>query len=377
MSAESASRDTLPLSSAAADGAVFDVRPCRSDPLCRLLKDRWNVSPLAAAILLISVTALNILFDVALGRPLSRVTDLADPEARLAAALYFILFPSTAYIAFRFYRQAETLFERLYRDGVISAPLDAYNRYLARLDRRYNSPLVAVATLEVVALLLGSGIAGAWHEEYAGRGIVTPLRILSDVSLALVNFAILIPFLIRAVLTAFALRRVLHWPVVIQPTHPDGCGGLGTVTAISVTMAVFLTIASSMNAMFALSESSEPSGPNFGMMVGFAMAVSPLIFLGVIYEAHRAMRRSREALLQQVDALARPHYQRLREGLAEGRLAPQEADDLARLDQVRALIHRFPTWPVNTEAAAQITLSVAVPLALVLLQIVLERIAGR
>src|ERR1051325_113446 len=95
---------------------VYNVQPCRSDPLFGALKDRWGLSPLAAAgLFLFFYLVLGFFFSWLSGTALPR-PGLAHAFVRDYSRLVFsgILIPVGAYLAMRFYQQTEAVFERLH-----------------------------------------------------------------------------------------------------------------------------------------------------------------------------------------------------------------------------------------------------------------------
>jgi hypothetical protein len=59
--------------------------------------------------------------------------------------------------------------------------------------------------------------------------------------------------------------------------------------------------------------------------------------------------------------------------LEQGELDGGVAEEIIRLNQLHDVIQRLPVWPTNTQILAQVLVSVAVPLGLLILQMVLDR----
>ncbi len=335
------------------------------------------MSPLAVAgLFLLLYLGGNFFFSWVSGTAFSGL-DLPFVRDSVAWILYGFLIPVGTLLALRFYTQAEVTFERLYTDGVVQAPLDEYNQFLERLHRRYNSAglhLLALALAVIVFsymtyenerdrlrswLDLDMGLGAIYHQVFGLIGWYSAHLVL-----------------LKAVITAQAVQRIFRWRVNIQPLHPDGCGGLRLITNICVTIALFTAVMGLAVVLFIMSSAllSGTSPSATPVMIAVALeALTPLIFFSCLYRAHRVMREDKESLLRQINQQVQPPYQTLRGRLGEGEVMHDAAEEILRLDGLHTFARRMPEWPVNTQTMAQVFLSVALPLALLILQFVLER----
>ena len=358
----------------AADGEthLYNVQPTRRDPLLHALKDRARLSPLAFAMAMLGFNSLQAFIDLVLLQISHELYfNIHSAASRTYYIIGYVVMPIAAYLMMRFYRRAETVFERIHTSGVVSEPLPVYNAFLRKLDRRYNSVL-----LHLVVLLLSSAqviIAISLNAtgDYTWRGLHTAFRVVSDGLFVIVPRYILLLFVVKAIITAVAVRRVFRWPIKVHLMHADGVGGMRPVADVCATLVKFCILASITNV--AITYVWGEFRFTFGSAFGLLLAFSPLVFLWVLYGAHVAMARARHEWLTQLDAQARPLVDDLQTALQRRQVPPAMADELLRLDQLRGLVGKMPTWPFDHQTAVQLGLSVLLPVVLILLQVVLEK----
>ncbi|MBI3946343.1 MAG: hypothetical protein HY321_10525 [Armatimonadetes bacterium] len=354
--------------------APFNVEPCRRDPVCALLRLRWGLGPGGGALLfLIVFLGGNFLMSAFSGTAFPRPgLDQAFVQDTIAWLIYGLIVPAAALLALRFYAQVGSTFERLYADGVVQAPLGEYNRFLDQLHRRYNAPGVHVGVLAMAAAIYGFMVYHNQHDSVRawldwGMGIGAAYQL----AVGIIPWYSALLLLVKAVVTGRAMQRVFDWPVNIQPLHPDGCGGLRLLTDISVTIALFTALLALAMVLFIRAGTPLVSIPVAAALS--LMVLTPVAFAVCLHSAHRAMARAKSALLARVSQQAQPSYQALCEGLYRGEAAEAASEEILRLDALHAFVRRLPVWPINTEVTVQVLLSIALPLALLVLQVVVER----
>lgn len=360
------------------EAGVFNVQPCLGDPVCWLLKERWRLdSPRVGLLFFVVYLGGNFLAALidrdAFPRP---GLELPFTHDLVGLVLYGFLVPVGILLAFRFYGQIERAFETIYAQGLVEAPLAEYNAFLRQLHRRYNAP-----ALHVAGLLIALGVFGlltyrnevhagkAWLDLDAGAGGIVhfALGLVAWYSAAIV--------ILKIAVTTRALYRLFDWPVNIQPLHPDGCGGFRLFTDVAVTIALFTAILGLAVVLFVLAgvilyHSRIAMGPVVAT-VGLE-ALSPLLFFAFLYRAHSAMAAAKRTMLSQIHSQFQTPFAALREGLQRGRLEGEVGGRIVELNDLYGVVQRLPVWPTNTEILFQVATSVAVPLALLGLQLLID-----
>ena len=70
-------------------------------------------------------------------------------------------------------------------------------------------------------------------------------------------------------------------------------------------------------------------------------------------------------------------FQVLQEQLRGGQVVHQSAEEIIRLETLQEWVWRLPVWPTDTRILAQLFLSIAFPLGLIFLQVVVEKMLGK
>jgi len=363
-----------------AAGTVFNVRPCQRDPVFHLIKDRWRLSPLGAAgLFLVVYLGGNLLFTAIGGTAFPREgLGLSFVQDVVGLVLYGFLLPVGAFFALRFYTQAESAFERLHADAVALAPLDEYNGFLERLHGWYNSVGVHLGALILALVVFGYLVCYSWCDGIAswldwgmGPGALYHLVV------GLIAWYSVHLILLKIIITAWAIQRIFDWPVNIQPLHPDGCSGLRLLTEMAVTIAVFMAVAGMGVVLIVFANTilfSRPPSAEPVLLAVLMETLVPLVFFSCLYRAHRIMRSAKQAIVRDTHERFQVHFLELLERLPRGGEIDESADEVLRLNAVHEFLRRLPVWPTNTEMVAQVLVSIALPLGLLLLQVVLEQV---
>jgi hypothetical protein len=352
---------------------LYNLRPCRRDPLFCLLKDRWQLAPLLCGLFFLLLCTMAV--------PLALLDNTLLPRKGLDRALFqdrwmlqlCALIPVGAFLAMCFYRQVEVTFERLYTEGTVCAELAPYNGFLKRLDGDYNSTTLLLGAL-LPALIIRVGVA----HQVANDGLSTwgdlssgPSAWYAHLVAFCTNFVVF-TLCLKAIVTARAMRAVFQWPVALHPMHPDGCAGLKRLTDISVTLALFLALVA-LSILIITPVTSRPVTYVPGIVAWLFVIFTPLVFLSSLTEAHRVMRVAREEALQQVYEMVRAPHDQLRLGMKRGAIDPAVAQELFQLQSVYDFIQKQPVWPTNTQTLAQVVISVLLPVVILLVQLLAEK----
>ena len=358
---------------------VFNIQPCLRDPLFGLLKDRWHLSPLAGAALFLVVYLGGNLGSAWLsGTALPREgLDLPFAQDRVAWVLHAFLLPVGAFLALRFFGQVESSFERLYTEGVTQAPIEEYNAFLQRLHRLYNSVALHAVAFGLAALALGYlTLSNQFDGRRAWLDLDEGLGGIYQVATGLVAWYAVHIVLLKVVITAGVMPRVFEWPVSFQPLHPDGCGGFRLFTEIAVTIA-FFTAATGTGVVLIVFAGAVRYGASVStqpvLLALLLESLTPLVFVSCLYRAHQVMSANKEELLGQIHRAFQARFAAWHQSLRVGELPEEQVEEVLRLESLHGVIRRLPVWPTNTQMMAQVLVSVAVPLALLAVQLLLER----
>jgi hypothetical protein len=346
----------------------------RTDPLFHLLKDRWRLRPWQCGLLFAAAAAPIVPLSALDGNLFPRPgLDIPLVDDWVGLLVHFAVIPLGAAIAMRFYNQAETVFERLYAERVVRADLQEYNRFLTDLEQRYNSRGRAALTF-LVALLIYAWVIyryetdghNAWNDLHAG--VVAWYNIAFD----LIVWWSALRICAKAFTTARAMQSIFRWPIHLHPLHSDGCGGLRRLTDISVTFALFLSLLALCMAGF-LQVAGIPVLSLAGLLGSSFILLTPFVFFACLAGAHRVMAEAKEETSEQINRMVEAPYLELRRGMASGELREAAAEEVLRLEAVHDFVRRLPSWPADTRILTQMGLSVLLPTALILLQLIGEQ----
>ncbi len=283
------------------------------------------------------------------------------------------------------------MFNTLKNNGTVGQPrlsersLETYddflNKFVASTDNRL---YMAVALIVVVVYLLDRFLVAfpasvsrpllAAHPSW-----VVYVFLLAFSPTAYAGVLSLIRLLVALVFTNW-LFRLFH--VQVNPLHPDGCGGLGTIgqmLAVSLLIATALGLTAAgigvayLSVGLDLLSNYEPVGAGVLYLI-----FTPLALIGWLWLPHRAMIDARDIRLQ---PLADEFLQTIeqstrsaRDDTAAIKSTTEKLDELKR--QYGLLREVFPTWPIQIALLRSLVAVASMPLISGLIPIVVNSIVG-
>ena len=156
----------------------------------------------------------------------------------------------------------------------------------------------------------------------------------------------------------------------LQPSHPDGAGGLGMLgtVALNLDMAALFGI-SVAYALFVTHGSNNPL--LLGMLV--LIGTVPVAFFFPLFFPHIAMKENKRMLEEALSKQYKGLDKRLQKALYKDTgVFLDELDSVCdteeKVRQISQVIKRLPTWPFDTRAISAFIASIVIPFAVMLLK---------
>lgn len=176
------------------------------------------------------------------------------------------------------------------------------------------------------------------------------------------------------------LRRLSHrtGALNVRPLAPDRAGGLSHVGAMALSFVYPMTVFGIMMTMPFLKENTPPSVHNWIVLLPFVPLFFVVFFVPLI-GVHGAMEGAKEHCLRDISDL----FDRVNANfMAELRSPTLDVDGFNRLEaSLRGLrdcherVERMPVWPFDLGLIHRLLAGVLIPLAIPILQLVVERFA--
>ena len=185
------------------------------------------------------------------------------------------------------------------------------------------------------------------------------------------------------ILITFTNKLFKRFELQINPLHPDGCGGLGSlgrVLAISMLMATFLgatavgiSIAYRSVGLDPLSH-LEPLGAAI-----LYVTLTPIILIAWLWTPHNAMLASRNATLQ---PLAAEFLQTIQQSKT---LVKEDIDKIKRstdkLTEIRRqyelIVDTFPVWPIRLGLLRSLVATASLPFLTSIISVIVDTMFSR
>lgn len=175
-------------------------------------------------------------------------------------------------------------------------------------------------------------------------------------------------------ITIVTLRAIFRSKEIrLVPLHPDGCGGLGSISRYTINVAYGIGVVGLMLTAAVLIELQTGSlSDSYPVLVGVGayMLAAPLIFFWPLGTAHEAMQNTKDQELLILAQSFDESYTRVKQ--EEGRNFEKAVE---RLEQIRTLYKMaddFPVWPFDFRSLRRFFTVVGAPLLPAIISIAQE-----
>lgn len=183
----------------------------------------------------------------------------------------------------------------------------------------------------------------------------------------------------RMVLLILLLRRVFAGPIIIQPLHPDGCGGLrpiGAFTSKVTAFILFAAFAMALQEVHYLADRgllSSATALPFHFIAAALVIVGGVAFLGPLWVPHQRMSAAKYEALAHISSRFHAQHSALMSLLERGNEARID-DALKELEATRTihkLVADFPVWPFDSRIVGTALSGVVLPTLVVMVNLLL------
>jgi len=204
-------------------------------------------------------------------------------------------------------------------------------------------------------------------------------NILLNVSIFLYSMFLFCYKLIIIIFVFFAINNVKEnenkSPIMLEPIHPDGAGGLGDIGKICLLLSVPFFAAGVLIAAVIFNEvylNNEPNYPFYFILICSYLIGAVAVFILPLYPFHSKMKARKEEALARLGKRFHELYQ-LYQQILRGEKRKFEASTLYKLDKtinLYNLAEQMPVWPFDAPTLRRFIIAILSPIALILPEII-------
>lgn len=274
--------------------------------------------------------------------------------------LWCFVLPIAIVLVFNFYNRVNTGFQQLVNDRVaIFESHSKQHQFLSEIDQALNRPWFFYLS---ILLALACDTSMMWgRESYWNSGIGGPnvwwFRLFS-----IINISVIFHIAMKSFVVVRSIRKLFTHEVVLQPLHPDGCGGLRSLGDISLAINYMVGIVAVYLSVLVFSGYPVRDSPVFlAILVAYA-AGAGYLFFSPLSGAHDLMETEKRDILYGLNREFQTTYARLSSNLNEEGIALRDAQKIESLERLHRIASRMPVWPMDTRILGQFMAVVAIPL---------------
>lgn len=176
------------------------------------------------------------------------------------------------------------------------------------------------------------------------------------------------------------LRKLFNnYKISLQPLHPDNCGGLSALGALSQKLnigIVLIGIISGLNVYMDYKLFGDPMFNTFRVLivVGYIICAY-IVFFMPLYAAHESMKDAKFEEIQRINEYFMAVNQKLKDRLnSHENIDQRDMDDFENVNKMYELARKMPVYPFNVATVSSFIGSIFIPVILFILEKVFEKL---
>lgn len=323
--------------------------PLTSDPLARLLIDRFHLTPVRFA-LIIAIVAfgggllLSLITDTFLPQP-GRIGFLNDWSPWLWSLVFTPVLTG-------YYLWSSSSIEQLFHDLQQSEAVDIQENELGVIAPYYHNPWREILSL-AMAVIIGIAVFVLRPRVQGWAGSTDAVRTATSIMIIFGTYAV--SMLCLTLLTnIWALRRILRGKEFhVNPLHPDRCGGLKALSIYSLKtvylVAIFGLLIGASEYRF-ISQGLTQQFWFFHLGIPLYIVIAGYCFFAPLTLAHDKMQNAKKILLTDIARQFRDDYKSTHNALGEKtETLKGDVDKIQQLQILYELTDKFPVWPFDVQ----------------------------
>lgn len=288
---------------------------------------------------------------------------------------YLLAFPTLIFIAGAYFGAFPKTLRQLTDSGVLLANNDDWKKVRRFTKSKLTNPTFVLLpyVVGISAAALTSNVLqanGTWYssELYRAGWLIPPHAFFLYFFMTYLALRLYGAFLI--------LRMLFQFDVNIQPFHPDGCGGLGSLMGQSEKLYLGM-IAFGVIAALGILSNTLVYGLELFSVYNFSLLLSYVLLTGIafflpLYALTDSMRDAKQKLIQSIRE--RYHALNAKQGAGANDLkniSDEHVADLKALKSLQQTANTMQVWPFNRGSLLRFACATATPLVLISIAILI------
>lgn len=361
------------------------IIPGGNNRLARYIFSLKGIKILYAVLVCIAIVLIPVIFayfDGNFDNP-ALVADIKGDYANMA--FYFIGFPAMLVTAILYANKFPKVLEQLKNNEIIHTNEEEWNSFKVRANKIYSKwyytsgpVFIALGITIALFIVFRNPRNPIWYSletdnfVYLGgwAQLIVYFFTFYAFSLSLLN----IVSTYRILTVLFSSNKL-----IVQPLHPDKCGGLAPLGALSRTLIygiIFLGVIVALNVFYNYHVfGRELYNPlQISIMLGYLLMAYVIFFLP-LHAAHKPMKRAKADEMKLIHHYIANINKEIKKDFEEFRTIDNEAlENFHNAKEMYDITSEMPVYPYNVKTIISFVTSVFIPVILYLLQRIMENI---
>ncbi len=255
--------------------------------------------------------------------------------------------------------------------------------FVGQANKRFNKFLLLL--IPYVSAILMTGIliySYMLNKEGQWQGISISLKSrwagFSTIGITLLLYYLLALVVMRVIVVYWILKDFFKYKPIIQPLHPDNCGGLSPLGKLSMKLNIGVFIFGIVFLIAVYVNVTVHHKPilhhlNIAAFVAY-ISVSSVMFFLPLFSAHNAMKNSKHKTIQKISDRYVSTVTHIIDSIENsGPLDKSETTELESLREIHEVASKMPVYPFNVATVTSYLSSIAVPVVVYVIQTLLSQ----
>jgi hypothetical protein len=339
----------------------------RSDPVAKLLIEKYHLSPLSFVLWSIAIATGLCLLTAWLSntlwlKPPEQTGLLEDPFPWI-----WMLFINPVVLGY--YLWSFQAIDRVIQDLEASDVLETDTSQIDQIvhnayNRRWRTFLAlgSAVSFSILIFATRSGLNNSW----TGSGILPALAATIGTCVMVYMGSMLVLNLITNVWVLHSILGSKEVKLNVNPLHPDRCGGLRSLSNYALKTAYLAAVLGLMVGFIEYQFITQGVGRVYWfvhLIIPLHISLSIACFFGPLLAAHRGMRKAKDELLHEIARQFQTDYSQIRVSLTgDAETFKKGNEKIKELRAFYTLTDEFPVWPFDVQTFRRFLLTVPSPL---------------
>jgi len=362
---------------------TITLNPSGNDPITRFLFSLKGKKLSILYLLLSALPLVAFLLTIVDGNFINNAMDANMVHDYGNIVLYLFGFPVTVLVTVWYSQKLPLALSNLRENKVVVISDEEWNSFINKSNSIYSNQLISIIpyliTLSITLYLVMVYIhptEDCWYSlKVDGKIYWAALAMVPVYFLTFLSFLLSISLIIK---TYIVLKKLFdNYRIDVQVLHPDNCGGLSSLGALSRTLNLwifFIGLIAATNIYMNIKLFGNTLSSMFQILIMAGYIISAyIVFFMPLHATYKSMKNAKFDTLQRINKYFINVDKKIKDDIDNlNKLDDQDVESIESINKLYDIALKMPVYPYDLKTVSSFIGSIFVPVLLFLLELVLK-----